>query len=118
MNPKKLGFVVAASLVACAHQTARQKSKVESSPPVPSVTALSWYRLPASDYSVLMPAGARPGEKDRTIPQGEVKVYFAQAMPQGAAGNYFVSCAQFPPGALDGEAATALLDEVQKSTLQ
>jgi hypothetical protein len=38
-------------------------------------------------------------------------------MPQGAAGNYFASCTEFPAGLLEKEPTPALLDEVQKSTL-
>lgn len=113
---KFLAVAIAASLAACAHQAAEQKSTQVAT--VTQAAPLSWYRLPGSEYSVLMPQGVKAGERDKTIPKGEVKINFAQAMPQGAAGNYFVSCAHFPDGALDPGASATILDQVQESTLR
>ncbi len=122
---KKLAFIVAA-LAACAHapanSTSAQAAQAAAAPavkaaPVPQ-PLLSWYRLPDSEYSVLMPPSPKTGEQDRNISAGQVKVHFAQAMPPGGAGNYFVSVAQFPQGVLEKANPASVMDNVQQSTLK
>jgi len=106
--------LAAGAALACAHASSPAKPPVQERSP----DALSWYRLPRGQFSVLMPPGATAQEKSAMVSGDPVPIHIVEAAPAGTGLSYLVSVAELPADVLQKTSTAALLDGVQNGALR
>jgi len=109
-------LLLGAVFFACAHAPSSPPEK--ASAPAPRTGEFVAQRFAGGALSVEMPPPNNRSVKTRTIPQGEMKVDIAEAMPRGTGDLYVASYADLPADLAQRADPKALLDGVQQSTLR